>query len=78
MPGPQRRKPGPRLGPLHLVAETSSEVEAGRDNIETHDDKGGGGGGGEVGRCGFSLDLRARFMHTVENLLRARSSGMCW
>lgn len=35
IPGSQRRKPGPRLGSLHLVAETSQEVVAGRDaNIE--------------------------------------------
>lgn len=32
IPGSQRRKPGPRLGPLHLVAETSQEVVAGRDD----------------------------------------------
>lgn len=37
-----------------------------------------GGGGGEGGRGGFSQDLIARFMHTVANLLKARSSGMCW
>lgn len=74
IPGSQKRKPGPRLGPLHLVAETSQEVVAGRDDtielmIWTMIKE----GWGEGGRCRFSQDLRARFMHTVENLLKARS-----